>query len=156
MKIFIVRKENELDEEKQKDEKVQRVAIKEDEKFNYIVIKNPYDSNKICIINDIEILNQGVPNKLCLMVGEEDLYRDINDNSHVKKFDILNFKTKNIQKGNESNIEISSRDILINEECNILNKFTIIMLPRGCIFIKLDKEVNFFNMNINWTSEEIS
>ncbi|WMJ79856.1 hypothetical protein RBU49_13405 [Clostridium sp. MB40-C1] len=152
MKIFIVRKENEMNEGKENSKKV---TIKKDEKFNYIIIKNPYDSNKICTINRIRVINKEIPNKICLMVGEEELYREWDEDSDVKKIDIFNFKIKNIQKEYNSNIEINSSDILMNEECNILKDFKIIMLPKGCIFIKLDKEVNFFNMNISWTSEEI-
>lgn len=154
MKVFVLKKEDEI-EDKQIEEKEDTIHIKKSEKFNYIVINNPKDSNSICTIKEIKILNKDIPNKLCLMGGEEELYKDIEEPTIIDKTGIFDIKVKQEEKADETNLEIQRNELLQNEECNILKELVLILLPKGCLFIKLDKEVNDLHMNINWTSEKI-
>ncbi|MCY6370029.1 hypothetical protein [Clostridium ganghwense] len=164
MKVFIVKKENE--DKKEYEEQIlgkeERISINKKEKFNYIVIKNPADSNNICTIEDIKVLNKDIPNKMWLMGGEEEeLYEEvfeILDESTIgdKIGGVFSIKTKNESEEDNKKLEIKRNELLKNEECSILNDSVLIILPNGCLFIKLDKEVNDFYMNINWTSEEIN
>ncbi len=154
MKVFVLKKEDEI-EDKQIEEKEDTIHIKKSEKFNYIVINNPKDSNSICTIKEIKILNKDIPNKLCLMGGEEELYKDIEEPTIVDKIGIFDIKIKQEEKADDRNLEIERNELLQNEECNILRESVLILLPKGCLFIKLDKEVNDLHMNINWTSEKI-
>ncbi|MCY6355610.1 hypothetical protein [Clostridium sp. ZS2-4] len=154
MKVFVLKKGDEIGE-KQIGEKEDNIHIKKSEKFNYIVINNPKDSNSICTIKEIKILNKDIPNKLCLMGGEEELYKDIEETTILDKIGIFNVKIKQEEKEDERNLEIETNELLENEECNILKNSVLIILPKGCLFIKLDKEVNDLHMNINWTSEKI-
>lgn len=154
MKVFVLKKEDEI-EDKQIEEKEDTIHIKKSEKFNYIVINNPKDSNSICTIKEIKILNKDIPNKLCLMGGEEELYKDIEQPTIIDKIGIFDIKIKQEEKADETNLEIQRNELLQNEECNILKESILILLPKGCLFIKLDNEVNDLHMNINWTSEKI-
>lgn len=154
MKVFVLKKGDEI-EDKQIGEKEDNIHIKKSEKFNYIVINNPKDSNSICTIKEIKILNKDIPNKFCLMGGEEELYKDIEENTTIDKIGIFNIKTKQEEKEDERNLEIERNELLKNEECNILKESVLILLPKGCLFIKLDQEVDDLHMNINWTSEKI-
>lgn len=154
MKVFVLKKEDEI-EDKQIEEKEDTIHIKKSEKFNYIVINNPKDSNSICTIKEIKILNKDIPNKLCLMGGEEELYKDIEEPTIIDKIGIFDIKIKQEEKADDRNLEIERNELLQNEECNILKESVLILLPKGCLFIKLDKEVNDLHMNINWTSEKI-
>lgn len=154
MKVFVLKKEDEI-EDKQIEEKEANIHIKKSEKFNYIVINNPKDSNSICTIKEIKILNKDMPNKLCLMGGEEELYKDIEETTTIDKIGIFNVKIKQEEKEDDRNLEIERNELLQNEECNILKNLVLIILPKGCLFIKLDKEVDDLHMNINWTSEKI-
>lgn len=154
MKVFVLKKGDEI-ENKQIGEKEDTIHIKKAEKFNYIVINNPKDSNSICTIKEIKILNKDIPNKLRLMSGEEELNKDIEETTIIDKIGIFNIKIKQEEKEDERNLEIERNELLQNEECNILKESVLILLPKGCLFIKLDKEVNDLHMNINWTSEEI-
>lgn len=154
MKVFVLKKEDEI-EDKQIEEKEDTIYIKKSEKFNYIVINNPKDSNSICTIKEIKILNKDIPNKLCLMGGEEELYKDIEESTIIDKIGIFDIKIKQEEKVDETNLEIQRNELLQNEECNILKELVLILLPKGCLFIKLDNEVNDLHMNINWTSEKI-
>lgn len=154
MKVFVLKKGDEI-QDKQIGEKEDNIHIKKSEKFNYIVINNPADSNSICTIKHIKISNKDIPNKLCLMGGEEELYKEIEENTIIDKIGIFDVKIKQEEKGNNENLEIERNELLENEECNILKNSVLIILPKGCLFIKLDKEVNDLYMNINWTSEKI-
>lgn len=154
MKVFVLKKGDEI-QNKQIGEKEDNIHIKKSEKFNYIVINNPADSNSICTIKEIKILNKDVPNKLCLMGGEEEVYKEIEGNTIIDKIGIFDVKIKQEEKGDNENLEIERNELLENEECNILKNLVLIILPKGCLFIKLDKEVNDLYMNINWTSEKI-
>jgi hypothetical protein len=154
VKVFVLKKEDEI-EDKQIEEKEDTIHIKKSEKFNYIVINNPKDSNSICTIKEIKILNKDIPNKLCLMGGEGELYKDIEEPTITDKIGIFDIKIKQEEKEDERNLEIQRNELLQNKECNILKELVLILLPKGCLFIKLDKEVNDLHMNINWTSEKI-
>ncbi|MEL7598251.1 MAG: hypothetical protein AAGU01_08630, partial [Clostridiaceae bacterium] len=73
----------------------------------------------------------------------------------IDKIGIFDIKIKQEEKADETNLEIQRNELLQNEECNILKESILILLPKGCLFIKLDNEVNDLHMNINWTSEKI-
>ncbi|MEA4827706.1 MAG: hypothetical protein VB130_13920 [Clostridium sp.] len=155
MKVFTVKKEMEEELSNKSREEVSSVKLCDKKEFNYIVIENPSDSNEICTIRNIKILSKDKNTQLCLMQGEEDRIKSSEEINITNKVGILNIQGGLKKCPDDEKIELSRDRILQNEECNILKDSVLIMLPKGCLFIKLDNEVYNLNIDINWTSEKI-
>jgi hypothetical protein len=154
MKVFTVRKEEEDLIDKSKD-KTSYIRLNKKEKFNYIIIKNPSNSNEICTIKTIKIFIKDKGNEVCLMHGEEDLFRGAGDSECVGKIGIFNIETKIQRHKDNKKVELIRKKLLENEECDILKDSVLIVLPKGCLFIRLSNEVSNLHINIDWTSEKI-
>jgi len=154
VKVFTVRKEAEdlIDESK---DRTSYIKLNEKEKFNYIIIKNPSNSNEICTIKTIKISIEDKDNELRLMHGEEELFRGLEDSKCTNKAGIFNIETKMQTHRDNKKVELERKKLLQNEECDILKDYALIMLPKGCLFIRLSDEVSRLNISINWTSEKI-
>ncbi|MFD3155508.1 hypothetical protein ACFIJ5_01295 [Haloimpatiens sp. FM7330] len=122
--------------------------INRKKEFNNVSIINPVNSNCICIINSINI---GCANdEFKILVGEqvdEKLNKDKQgafyifcDKLHLMKDELLHIST--IRKCNNSSIEI-------------LKKQFIILLPKGCIYIKTDNPIKNIKIRMNWVEEKI-
>lgn len=155
MKVFAVKKENEDEITNKPLEKVAYIKLVNKNKFNYIVIKNPSDSNEICTIKDIKILNVDSANGLCLMQGEEERVKEPEEVRVADNAGILNIESRLQEYEDNKKLQICRNEIVKNKECNILDKSVLIVLPKGCLFIKLDTEVDKLDLNINWISESI-
>ncbi|MGY0374123.1 hypothetical protein [Clostridium sp. JNZ J1-5] len=155
MKVFTVKKEKEEELSNKSKEEVSSVKLCDKKEFNYIVIENPSDSNEICTIRNIKVLSTDKNTQLCLMQGEEDEIKISEGINITNKVGILNIQGRLKKCSDDEKIELSRDRILQNEECNILKDSVLIMLPKGCLFIKLDNEVYNLNIDINWTSEKI-
>ena len=94
MKVFAVKKENEDEITNKPLEKVAYIKLVNKNKFNYIVIKNPSDSNEICTIKDIKILNVDSANGLCLMQGEEERVKEPEEVRVADNAGILNIESR--------------------------------------------------------------
>lgn len=155
MKVFTVKKENEDEITNVPKEKGSYIKVENEDKFNYIVIKNPSDSNKICVVKSIRILNKGKANEVCLMQGEEEMLGGRGQLKFIDNVGMLSIEGRIEKHENDMKVELSRRELWENEECNILGDSVLIMLPKGCLFIRLNREVSSFEMHIDWTSEEI-
>ncbi|MFU0825656.1 hypothetical protein [Clostridium sp.] len=153
MKVFTVRKEEEDLIDKSKD-RTSYIKLNKKEKFNYIIIKNPSNSNEICTIKTMKIFIKDEDNELCLMHGEE-LFRGEEDSECTNKIGIFNIKTRMQKYKDNKKVELIRKKLLRNEECDILKDSVLIMLPNGCLFIRLNNEVSNLNISIDWTSEKI-
>ncbi|MCY6484973.1 hypothetical protein OW763_11525 [Clostridium aestuarii] len=156
MKVFVTKRKDTDEVKNELVEKVDFIKICKNEKFNCITIKNPEDSNTICMLRGMEITSEEKDNKLRLIQGEDEFYRGEIESSKEYKIGIFNVKSELQIYNNNRNIELTRNTLLRNQKCNVLNDLELIILPKGCIYIKLDEEVCDFNIKINWTSEEIA
>lgn len=155
MKVFTVKKENEDELNSKPQDKVSYINLNKKEKFNYIVIRNPSDSNEICTIKNIKILSKDETNGICLMHGEEELFRGKGEVNSADKLGIFNIESRVQRYQDNKKTELIRSELSENKECDILMDSVLIVLPKGCLFIKLDNEVSNLRMNIDWTSEKI-
>ncbi|QGU93950.1 hypothetical protein GOM49_01310 [Clostridium bovifaecis] len=155
MKVFTVKKENEDELKSKHRDKVSYISLNKKDKFNYIVIRNPSDSNEICTIKNMKILSENETNGICLMHGEEEMFRGKGEVNSADKMGIFNVESRIQRYQDNKKIELIRSKLSKNKECDILRDSVLIVLPKGCLFIKLDNEVSNLRMNIDWTSEKI-
>lgn len=155
VKVFAVKKDKEEEITNKPLEKVAYIKLVDKNKFNYIVIKNPSDSNEICTIKDIKILNVEGTNGLCLMQGEDEKVKEPETIRAADNAGILNIESRLQTYEDNNKLQICRNQLVKNKECNILDNSVLIVLPKGCLFIKLDNEVDKLDLNINWVSESI-
>jgi hypothetical protein len=155
VKVFAVKKEKEDEITNRTGEKISYIKLFNEDKFNYIVIRNPWDSNEICTIKDIKILNVDSTNGLCLMQGEDEKLKEREKIGVVDKVGIFNIESRFQDCEDNKKLQLCRNQLVENKECNILGDSVLIVLPKGCLFIKLDNEVAKLDVNINWTSESI-
>lgn len=127
------------------------IKIEENDDFNFVTIQNPIESNRICILEDIDFKLCDNDNMISLMIGEmnfnnKTLFRDTNT------FNV----SYELKKDEEKNLEICSMRVCKNELKNVLKNFLFFLLPKGCIFVKLDKSVRDLEFTIKWHEEIIS
>lgn len=126
------------------------IKIEENNEFNFITIQNPTESNRICILEDIDFKLGDKDSMISLMIGEmnfnKTLFRDTNTFN-------VNYELK---KDKDKNLEVCSIGLYKDESKNILKNFLFFLLPKGCIFVKLDKAVNNLELTIKWREEIIS
>jgi len=72
-----------------------------------------------------------------------------------KKLADLNLFDGIEKTNNNEEIELIKNSIKQNKRYNILGDSALIMLPGGCLSIKLKKEVSDLDINISWTSDDI-
>jgi len=154
VKVFAVKKEKE-EITNEAGEKVSYITLFNENKFNYIVIKNPSDSNEIYTIKDIKILNVDNTNELCLMQGEDEKLKESEEIRAVDKVGILNIESRLQEIEDNKKLQLCRNQLVENKECDILDDSVLIVLPKGCLFMKLDNEVTKLDVNIKWTSEPI-
>lgn len=154
MKVFVVKKEIYA----QNDEYIHReeVNIREEEKFNYIIIKNPSDSNRVYTFSTVYMSNESEDNEACIMVGEEDMYDDVEGKLIQCQSDNFELKVKSVANKCLNKLEVCTQKIFIDKPCDILKDKSLVILPKGCLFIRFKKQINKLNFIINWTSENIN
>lgn len=151
MKVFTVEKmPNESLKLKNTRENKSFMKIKECDEFNFLTIQNPVESNRICILEGIDFKLSDNDNIISLMIGETNfnktLLRDINT------FNV----SYELKKDEDKDLEICSMRVSKNELKNVLRNFLLFLLPKGCIFVKLDKSVKDLEFTIKWSEEIIS
>lgn len=150
MKVFAVEKIAKGDlQVKNTRENKSFIKIEEDSEFNFITIQNPTESNRICILEDIDFKLGDKDNMISLMIGEmnynKTLFRATNTFN-------VNYELK---KDRDRNLEICSMRMYKDESKNVLKDFLFFLLPKGCIFVKLDKSVKDLEFTIKWREEAI-
>ncbi|KOA18899.1 hypothetical protein CLHOM_26390 [Clostridium homopropionicum DSM 5847] len=155
MKVFTVKKEKEETLDEKTFGVVSSLNFKGRDNFNYIIIENPSDSRKIYIIKNLDVMIRECNNELSLMQGETDKMNKISKMNGYKKLADLNLFDGIEKNNNNEEIELVKNIINQNKRYNILNDSALIMLPGGCLSIKLKKEVSDLDININWTSDDI-
>lgn len=151
MKVFTVEKiPNDSLKLKNTRENKSFMKIKESDEFNFLTIQNPIESNRICILEGIDFKLSDDDNMISLMIGETNfnktLLRDINT------FNV----SYELKKDEDKNLEICSMRVCKDELKNVLRNFLLYLLPKGCIFVKLDKAVKDLEFTIKWSEEIIS
>jgi hypothetical protein len=94
-------------------------------------------------------------NELSLLQGEADkINKTSKMNAHKKLADLNLFD--GIEKNyNNEEIELVKNIVKQNKKTKILDDSELIILPGGCLSIKLKKEVSDLDIKINWTSDDI-
>lgn len=151
MKVFTVEKmPNDNLQLKNTRENKSFMKIEEGNEFNFLTIQNPIESNRICILEDIYFKLADNDNRVSLMIGEinfnKTLFRDTNT------FNV----SYELKKDEDKDLKICSTRVYKNELKNVLRNFLFFLLPKGCIFVKLDKSVKDLEFTIKWREEIIS
>lgn len=151
MKVFTVEKmPNDNLQLKNTRENKSFMKIEEGGEFNFLTIQNPIESNRICILEDIYFKLADNDNRVSLMIGEinfnKTLFRDTNT------FNV----SYELKKDEDKDLKICSTRVYKNELKNVLRNFLFFLLPKGCIFVKLDKSVKDLEFTIKWREEIIS
>lgn len=155
MNVFTVKKYKDDEIANSPKGNVSNIKLNKKEKFNYLIMENPYDSNKICTIKNIIIYDMDNVSSICLMCGEGELFKKKYKIMDFHNAGIFNVETRLTKMENNSTIELIKKDVLKGEKCSILDDTVLLVLPKGYICIKLDNEVSSLSLDIEWTSEEI-
>lgn len=155
MKVFTVKKEKEENLEEKLLDRISYFNFKEKNRFNYIIIENPSNSSKIYTIKDIEVLNKDNSNELCLMQGEASKEEKLLKVKITDKLGELNIATGIEENNNNVKTELVRNTLPQGRKYNILDESVLILLPGGCLFIKLKKEVQNLDIDVSWTSDDI-
>lgn len=155
MKVFTVKKYKDDEIANSPKGNVSNIKLHKKEKFNYLIIENPYDSNKICTIKNMIIYDMDNVGSICLMCGEGELFKKKYKIMDFHNIGIFNVETRLLKMEKTSERELIKKDISKGEKCNILDDTVLLLLPKGYICIRLDHEVCNLSFDIEWTSEEI-
>lgn len=151
MKTFLFEKVVGFEEEEMLTPKAKanaaEVKIKDEKKFNCIVVNNPQDSNCICVINNI-YLDLIVGNEMCLSPGELE-----DENKPSLKYSNLNITCK--YSSEEIYDESGSRMKIRDKHFEVLNRHYVILIPGGSLHIRLKDAVKEAALKVNWSEENL-
>lgn len=150
MKAFKVSRANYQDTE---DLKVQSISSKEDSlnifeqnEFCGVAITNPEDSNRIFLINNINLLLKN-KNNLKLMMGESKVLQ-----GRIKKLGSMCIA---FDAERSKNIELATKNVQAEKPVNMIEEEVIILLPGGGVFIEANNPMKELKIKINWIEEKM-
>mgnify|MGYP001594295302 CR=1 FL=1 len=146
MRVFQLKKDNEY----YVDQDTFNMEIEGINKINCITIDNPEQNNCLCVINHL-ICNFGKnKNTAHLIIANED--KQFKDTTTLGG---LNIGYKYDKEETLDNLEIDIVNIDTNREIDILEKYSLIILPGGNIQIKLEEPQEKMSLFISVGKENI-
>lgn len=130
MKVFKLEKNN----EHHIGHDIFNIKIEERKKINCIIINNPMQSNRLCVINHLvckSIENQNIAH---LIIASED--KELKETTN---FGSLNVGYEYDRAERDGNLEIDIVNINKNQEVDMLEEHFLIILPGGNVHIKLEE-----------------
>jgi len=129
---------------------VKRIKLKNDDGFNKIILNNPSDSNNMCIINSLKLYTFDRIKEAQIIISSI-----LNDPNTAIKIGSINILCVSFGISEKENILLEEICVEKDNKIDILcNKFLII-LPDGSFVLKLDRIINFAEMEIEIIEEKI-
>ncbi|MBU3187062.1 hypothetical protein [Clostridium estertheticum] len=125
--------------------KIERIS-----KINCITIDNPVQNNCLCVINHLVCKSEENKNTAHLIITDDD--KQLKD---TVTFGGVNIGYKYDKGAPLDNLEIDIVNIDINREIDMLEKYSLIILPGGNIQIKLEEPQEKMSLRISVGKENI-
>ncbi|MBU3100972.1 MULTISPECIES: hypothetical protein [Clostridium] len=146
MRVFQLKKDNEY----YVDQDTFNMKIERINKINCITIDNPVQNNFLCVINHLVCKFEENKNIAHLIITNDD--KQLKDTT---TFEGLNIGYKYDKGEPLDNLEIDIVNIDINREIDMLEKYSLIILPGGNIQIKLEEPQEKMSLQISVGKEMI-
>lgn len=140
MKVFIFEK-NAMQDDKKENETT--LLLKDENKFNSIIITNPYDSNFLCIINSIILRLDECNYSMILPIEQE----------NIKCSDSRTIEETHIYEQRVKCDNYLSKYIMTEDKMELLEGKYAILIPNGALCIKLYEPVIKATFKIKWVKE---
>ncbi|MBW9172970.1 hypothetical protein [Clostridium estertheticum] len=146
MRVFQLKKDNEY----YVDQDTFNMKIERINKINCITIDNPVQNNCLCVINHLVCRFEENKNTAHLIITNDD--KQLKDTT---TFGGVNIGYKYDKGEPLDNLEIDIVNIDINREIDMLEKYSLIILPGGNIQIKLEEPQEKMSLRISVGKENI-
>ena len=129
---------------------VERIKLENDDGFDKIVINNPLESEKLCIIHSLKLDTFDKINKAQIIISS------ISNNPDTAiKIGCINILCISFGVSVKENILLEEIHMNEDDKIDIFNNKFLIILPGGSFVLKLDRLIDFAEMEIGIIEEKI-